>query len=147
MERTLTLIYERLSLRHSSHLSSISSPPSLNLTPPPSLLCLTPPSSPPLLLSSCLSREEVTCCRPALCHLADFLSSLPQERVALQGIPREDSPLLLLLLLLLLRQAPAHLSRKGEKNTQGEKHREKRKTKNTVGKERQDGEYSRRKEN
>lgn len=37
-------------------------------------LPLPPPLHPPLL------EEEVTCCRPAPCHLADFLSSRPQER-------------------------------------------------------------------
>lgn len=49
----LTLIYERLSLLLSSHLSSISLPPLVNLSAPSSLLllCLTPPLSPPRFLS------------------------------------------------------------------------------------------------
>uniref|UniRef100_A0AAV2JML7 Uncharacterized protein n=1 Tax=Knipowitschia caucasica TaxID=637954 RepID=A0AAV2JML7_KNICA len=46
--------------------------------------------SPSLLLL--LSREEVTCCRPAPCHLADFLSSLPQERATLQAIGPKNYP-------------------------------------------------------
>ncbi|KAI3363420.1 hypothetical protein L3Q82_012035, partial [Scortum barcoo] len=59
--------------------------------------------------------EEVTYCRPALCHLADFLSSLPQERVALQGIRLENPPLLFLLfhLLLLLLRGPRTPEQRG----------------------------------
>lgn len=64
------------------------SSPHLNIFPPPP----PPPLHPPLLLASCISREEVTCCRPALCHLADFLSSLPQERVDLRGMQLENHP-------------------------------------------------------
>lgn len=56
---------ERLWFHRLSHLPHISSPPLLH---------------PPLL------EEEVTCCRPAPCHLADFLSSLPQEREQLCGV-------------------------------------------------------------
>lgn len=54
-----------------------------------SLLSLTSPHHSIHLF--CLSGEEVTCCRPAPCHLADFLSLLPQERAQLYGVWEQPS--------------------------------------------------------
>lgn len=83
---------------------------------------------PPLFLAFCLSREEVTCCRPALCHLADFLSSLPQESEALQGMWLENTP-----------HAPDPCTPEQKlwiTHAERTRERDKRQTKNTAGKPR-----------
>lgn len=121
-EQTLTLIYGRLSRLHSLHLSSISSPPFFNLTPPPP----PPSSSPPCILPLKRGGHMLQTCSVPSGWLPVILT--PGESGS-AGYATGEHPSC---------SAPLHTWAEtvgGKKKQTGRKlEREKKKTKNTVGK-------------